>query len=151
MEFSDGANQQSAPIKTTTDPDEDQVKKRRRSLRLIPNNTTQETETPTISNRPKAIQTPRFITQEALNLFTYIFHGNEQVRKRQAKYMFEVKANRNKNTTPYCATIIHPISIETITKYKKLAADPATQAIWTTTFGREWVSQILAVPQNNLV
>ena len=52
--------------------------------------------------------------------------------------MFEVKANRNKNTTPYCAAVIHPISGETITKSKKLAADPATQAVWTTAFGKEW-------------
>ena len=53
--------------------------------------------------------------------------------------MFEVKANRNKNTTPYFAADIHPISGETITKYKKLAADPATQAVWTTALGKEWV------------
>ena len=52
--------------------------------------------------------------------------------------MFEVKSNRNKNTKPYCAAVIHPISGETITKYKKLAADPTTQAVWTTSFGKEW-------------
>ena len=52
--------------------------------------------------------------------------------------MFEVKANRNRNTAPYCAAVIHPISGETITKYKKLAADPATQAVWTTEYVKEW-------------
>ena len=52
--------------------------------------------------------------------------------------MFEVKANRNKNTKPYCAAVIHPVSGETITKYKKLAADPATQDVWTTAFGKKW-------------
>ena len=52
--------------------------------------------------------------------------------------MFEVKANRNKNTKPYCAAFIHPISGETITKYKKLAADPATQAVLTMAFVKEW-------------
>ena len=52
--------------------------------------------------------------------------------------MFEVKANRNRNTAPYYVAVIHPISGETITKYKKLAADPATQAVWTTAFGKEW-------------
>ena len=45
--------------------------------------------------------------------------------------MFEVKAN----TKPYCAADIHPISGETITKYKKIAADPATQVVWITVFG----------------
>ena len=49
---------------------------------------------------------------------------------------YKVKANRNRNTTPYCAAVIHPISGETIQKYKKLAADPATQALWTTEFGK---------------
>ena len=110
LAFSEGVNQQSAPIEATPDPDKDQVKKQCRSPRLIPNDTTQETEAPTRTNRPIAIQTPRFITQEALNLFTYNFHANEKARKRQAKYMFEVKANRNKNTTPCCAAVIHPIS-----------------------------------------
>ena len=52
--------------------------------------------------------------------------------------MFEVKYNRNSNTAPYCAAVIHSISGETITKYKKLAADPATQAVWKTAFGKEW-------------
>ena len=52
--------------------------------------------------------------------------------------MFEVKANRNRNTAPYCAAVIHPISGETIKKYKKLAADPTTQAVWKTDFGKEW-------------
>ena len=86
------------------------MKKRLHSLRLIPNDATQETETPTRSNQPIAIQTPRFITQEALNLLTYNFHAHEQVRKRQAKHMFEVKANRNRNTAPYYVAVIHPIS-----------------------------------------
>ena len=60
------------------------------------------------------------------------------MRKRQARQLFEVKYNRNRSTTPYCAAVIHPITGETITKYKKLAADPATWAVWTTEFGKEW-------------
>ena len=76
LAFSEGVNQKSAPTEATPDPDKYQVKKRRHSPRLIPNDTTHETETPTRSNRPIAIQTPRFITQEALNLFTYNFHAN---------------------------------------------------------------------------
>ena len=31
-----------------------------------------------------------------------------------------------------------PSPTKKITKYKKLAADPATQAVWTTAFGKEW-------------
>ena len=81
--FSEGVNQQSYPIEATPDPDEYQIKKRRCSPRLIQNDASQETETPKQSNRPIAIQIPRFITQEALNLFTYNFHTNEQVRKCQ--------------------------------------------------------------------
>ena len=52
--------------------------------------------------------------------------------------MFELKANRNKNTKPYCAAVIHPISGESIKKYNKIATDPATQAVWTTAFGKGW-------------
>ena len=62
------------------------------------------------------------------------------MRKHQARKLFEVKSNRNRSTTPYCAAVIHPITGETITKYKKIAADPVTQAIWTTAFGKEWVN-----------
>ena len=97
-------------MEATADPDADHVKKRCRYPRLIPNDTPQGTDTPPITTRQIPIQTPRFITQEALNLFTYNLHSTEEVRKRQAKYMFEVKANRNKTPKPYCAAVIHPIS-----------------------------------------
>ena len=50
--------------------------------------------------------------------------------------MFEVKANRNKKHNTILCVVIYPISGETITKYKKLAADPATQAVWITVFGK---------------
>ena len=138
MATSEVVKQQSATMEATSAPDTDRVRKRRQLPRLIPNETHQGTETPKIPTRPIAIQTPSFITQEALNLFTYNFHANEHVRKRQARQLFEAKYNRNMSTTPYCAAVIHPINGETIKKYKKLATDPATQAVWTTAFGKEW-------------
>ena len=41
LEFSEGVNQQSDPMEATPDPDADQLKKRRRSPHLIPNDTPQ--------------------------------------------------------------------------------------------------------------
>ena len=105
LAFSEGVKQQSSPMEATPAPDTDHVKKRRRCPRLIPNDTPQGTETPKRTNQPIVIQTPRFITQEALNLFTYNFHTTEQVRKRQERHMFEVKSNKNRNTV-WCSVSI---------------------------------------------
>lgn len=38
----------------------------------------------------------------------------------------------------FCAPIIHPVTGETISNYKKLKKDPATQDIWETAFGKEF-------------
>ena len=38
----------------------------------------------------------------------------------------------------FCAPVIHPITGETISKYRTLAKDPATREIWTTAWGKEW-------------
>ena len=110
METSEGVKQKSSKMESTPAHDTDRVRKQQRSTRLIPNETPQGTETPTSPTQPIDIQTPRFITQEELNLFTYNFHANEHVRKRQARQLFEVKYNRNRSTTPYCAAAIHPIT-----------------------------------------
>ena len=45
------------------------------------------------------------------------------------------------NKTPlerFCAPVIHPITGESITNYKKLAKYPATREVWTTAFRKEW-------------
>ena len=45
------------------------------------------------------------------------------------------------NITPLehlSAPIIHPITGEYITNYKKFSKEPATREVWTTAFGKEW-------------
>ena len=138
MATSEGVKRQSSNMGATPAPATDCVMKRQQSPHLVPNETPQGTEIPTSTPRLIDIHTPRFITQEALNLFTCNLHANENVRKSQARQIFDVKYNKNKITTPYCTAVVHPITGETITKYKKVAADPATQAVWTTAFGKEW-------------
>ena len=47
------------------------------------------------------------------------------------------------NTTPLehlYAPVIHPITGEYITNYKKLVKERATREVWTTAFGKEWVN-----------
>ena len=38
----------------------------------------------------------------------------------------------------FCAPIIHPVTGETISNYKKLKKDSATQDIWEMAFGKEF-------------
>jgi len=38
----------------------------------------------------------------------------------------------------FCAPVIHPVTGESITKYKKLIDDPITQRIWSRAFGKEF-------------
>lgn len=47
----------------------------------------------------------------------------------------------------FCAPVIHPVTGESITNYKKLARDPATQQTWTKAFGKEFGN--LAQGDNN--
>ena len=38
----------------------------------------------------------------------------------------------------FCAEVIHPTTVETITQYRKLARDPATREVWSVAFGEEF-------------
>ena len=38
----------------------------------------------------------------------------------------------------FCAPVVHPVTVETITSYKKLADDPITRSTWTTGYGKEF-------------
>ena len=38
----------------------------------------------------------------------------------------------------FCAPVVHPVTGETITSYKKLADDPITRSTWTTGYGQEF-------------
>ena len=38
----------------------------------------------------------------------------------------------------FCAPVVHPVTGETITSYRKLAKDQITRETWTTGFGKEF-------------
>ena len=38
----------------------------------------------------------------------------------------------------FCALVVHQVTGETITSYKKLADDPVTRSTWTTRYGKEF-------------
>ena len=40
----------------------------------------------------------------------------------------------------FCAPVIHPITVESITDHEKLADNPETREVWTTASGTEWVN-----------
>ena len=47
------------------------------------------------------------------------------------------QAPYNVNIEHYCAPVVHPVTGETITQYKKLAKDPLLKDIWQTGLGKE--------------
>ena len=63
---------------------------------------------------------PNFITQEAMSTIEI------------------TKQNTTTQLEHLCETLIHLVTGEYITNYKKLAKDPATREVWTTGFGKEW-------------
>ena len=38
----------------------------------------------------------------------------------------------------FCAPVVHPVTGETITQYRKLVRDPITKEVWSTALGKEW-------------
>ena len=55
-----------------------------------------------------------------------------------ASSLSQMDNNLNVDVEHFCAPVVHPITGETITSYKKLANNPATKEIWQTGFGKEW-------------
>ena len=43
---------------------------------------------------------------------------------------------QNIDVENFCAPVVHPVTGETITSYKKLAQDPITRETWTTALGK---------------
>ena len=50
---------------------------------------------------------------------------------------FKLTIKPNINTEEMCNKDVHPITQETITKYKKLANDPLLQEVWTKAMAKE--------------
>ena len=48
-----------------------------------------------------------------------------------------LKHTHDTNVEYLCAPVVHPVTVEMISKYHKLKDDPALKVIWNTAFGKE--------------
>jgi hypothetical protein len=85
------------------------------------------------------------ISQEAINLLTDQIHNNTKTTWVPSAFITSSpstndnrKGNYDADIKHFCAPVIHPITGETITNYKKLAKDPVTNETWTTALGKEF-------------
>ena len=84
---------------------------------------------------------PNIITQAAVDELTAnVYYGAHAACWMPNKYLQFDPANTNANADieHFCAPVVHPVTGETITSYKKLAKDQVTSDTWTTGFGKEF-------------
>ena len=101
---------------------------------------------PMISSKPNLSRIPFFnhshiISQEAVNLITEkVFYGKPVYHWTTRAFATASPTTGNANLDVYmehlCASVIHPITGETITKYQKLVKYPVTRDIWSIAFGK---------------
>ena len=78
------------------------------------------------------------ISQEAVNFVTASVYGETGTIWLPQEFVFASTGNdvTNNNTTckieHFCALVIHPVTGESITQYKKLQRDPLLQELWAT-------------------
>jgi hypothetical protein len=94
---------------------------------IIPINTTTK-------EKPIYVQVPHLIPQEALQAFIFNassapYNDNFVPKWRYTTVIPDLQHFAN--------LIVHPVTGETIDKYKRLANDPVMKEIWTTAFGKE--------------
>ena len=87
--------------------------------------------------------TPRVISQEALLAFSLAAVGIERIfpvindnQDSITKPIEEIHSQAN--LQHFCAPVIHPMTGEIITPYKRLANNPKFREVWETGFGKEW-------------
>ena len=85
------------------------------------------------------------ISQEAVNILTTRVWSDEQNTWTPDAFITSSGNTTNDATKIYdqdiehfCAPVIHPITGEHISSYNKLAKDPATKEVWTTSLGKEF-------------
>ena len=82
-------------------------------------------------------QSSRMVFQEALTAFTATVWGTSPEHFiPQSMRRDEHKINTAIKLEHFCATVFHPVSGETISKYQTLARDPVTKETWTTAWGK---------------
>ena len=84
------------------------------------------------------------ISQEAANFVTAALYGETGNTWLPKEFVFASTGNdvTNNNATckieHFCAPVIHPVTGESITQYKKLQRDPLLQELWGTAWGKEF-------------
>ena len=82
------------------------------------------------------------ISQEAINMITEQVYYKDPVEMWSPQSFLDTKTTEVNNIFDvdidhFCNGVVHPVTGETITKYKTLVRDPITNEIWSTAFGKE--------------
>jgi hypothetical protein len=78
----------------------------------------------------------RIISQEAINLLLTDDIDNDLTNFTPLK--LQPQPVHQRNYANYAMPMVHPITSETITSYRKLMKDPVTQETWMTAFGNDF-------------
>ena len=85
------------------------------------------------------------ISQEAVNLLTARSYAEDPTTWIPANFITSCPSSSTSNVNAhdidiehFCSPVIHPVTGESITNYKKLARDPLLRKTWTTGLGKEF-------------
>ena len=123
---------------------QDTVPKSRRSARLNPNIVEDDNIRPTQPNSYRLpFTSPNIISQEAVNFLTEQVYYNEDPHTWTPSEFVsssptKVESSLDVDIEHFCAGVVHPITGETISSYRKLIMDPITRDVWETGFGKEF-------------
>lgn len=85
---------------------------------------------------------PHIISQEALNLVTMRSDLNRDACWSPRDLMFKSETDKpnicDVNIEHFCAPVVHPVTGETISQYRRLMRDNVLSQIWCTAFGKEF-------------
>jgi hypothetical protein len=91
---------------------------------------------------PSCTQQP-IVTQHAINALTTAEHDNiNLVFTPNSLIAANVQTRHDVNSKHYASPMVHPVTGETISSYKKLMHNPATAETWQTAFGKKFGSMV---------
>ena len=105
-----------------------------------------ETMLPPVTRANKiSFRCPTMFSKDAVNLVTAGIYYREGEDKWTPRTFITASTGNSHGDNNYdvdvehfCAPVVHPITGETITQYRKLKDDPATKDVWNTAFGKEF-------------
>ena len=80
----------------------------------------------------------RMVTRHAINLLTAVERDSCQRIFTPDKLFPPIVIDSPSHLEHFCSPMVHPITGETISSYKKLMHDPATAETWQTAFGKDF-------------